>query len=149
MSSEPNDKTVFPEKIYVSGNPLFLRGFNGKYEYYKNEKTGLVEYRRDSHTMKVGCGPCLTQLFIRPTKIFKASKDQRWQLTTNDGASDDSWCLHVKRRVGDGTPLGDWGTILVTTHENFDTWWRNNGTYINNAIIILIVLAAIVWFFVK
>lgn len=133
-------ETVFPAKIFVSGNSLYLRGYNGEYRYYRDPLTGHAEYHQDAHILKIGLSPLSIEIFIRPTKIVK---NGRWHLITNDDR-DKLLMIHVKRVPGDRTPVGDWGSILVTTETNFNTWWRNNGTCIVGVVTILAFLFVVV-----
>lgn len=128
-----------PVKIFVGGQTIAFRGFNGEYRLKINPKTKAVEYHQDAHRYRIGFSILSIDLLIRPSKIIKPSDGLNWRLMTNDSGNDE--CEHTTDiYVGSGnkkSPVGDWGSILVTTEQNPVTWWRNNGIYIINIFIIL------------
>ncbi len=135
-----------PKEIYVSGNPIHLRGFNGKYVRRENKKTEMYEYHQDEHTLTIGFSPFTWHIYMRPTKIVRMLKYGKWCLMANDNQEDNISMFHVKQIMSE-TPLGDWGGILVTQNENMGTWWRNNGIYIINIITFFIIIFLYIFYF--
>ncbi len=100
------------ESIHVSGLPLLWRGWNGTYT------------KRDSYVWEL---PDHTYLgiSIRPAKIIRSNKTNRWELWADDMAS-------FKIAIGPDTdyPMGIWNNCLVTTTSSLSTWWQSNSTFV-------------------
>ncbi len=118
-----------PPKIYVSGNPILLRGFNGEYTLVTNWRTGATEYHKAAHYLTIGVGPLSAKIFVRPTKIIRGVFCQNWLLCTNDSGFESpltEFCPHTYENSARlDLPFGNWGPILVTPHEDIGTWWSN------------------------
>lgn len=135
-----------PAKIYVSGNPIALRGFNGEYALVTNRRTGAPEYHQAAHYLTIGIGPLSTRIFIRPTKIIRGVFCQNWLLCTNDSGFESSLtelCPHTYENSSRlDLPFGNWGSIMVTPTEDIGTWWRSNRYFVY--ICILVVLFGLI-----
>ncbi len=113
-----------PNEIYVSGETLLLRGFNGK--YIKTTVDRETVFVKERSVLNIGVSFLyVAQIDIRPTAISKI--DGRWQLYSNDGYMQ---IFHSFPEKNTPSPVGDWGPILVTENQTISTWWRDNGTYI-------------------
>jgi len=98
-----------PQNLYVSGQPLLFRGWNGRYTLCDGD---TPKWRLHSHNY-YGMG-------IRDAVIEK--EGGRWLLKTTD------WPMVITSGGKNDLPIGDWGDILVTTDTNMSTWWRSNSS---------------------
>lgn len=149
--SEP----CFPDRIYISGNPLLWKGFDGWYTINKKSPiiTDLdkVEYRQEEHDLKI-MGVTIPCFRIRPTRIVRdpnAKKELRskWILILGDHPYAYVNPVHISPD-GKLFPIGDWGTILITQNEDSTTWWRSYGWWVLNANAIFVAAAAYYWFLI-
>ena len=107
--------------VYVSGMPLFLRGWNGLYRRTDVEKWELVNH------IYYGIG-------IIHTTITK-NKHGRWVLKTDDFQfTDNKYC-------GSDGPCGDWGDIYVSKTQNLSTWYRSNSSLMWGFVALMGILA--------
>jgi len=102
---------MLPKKVFVSGMPLFLRGWNGLYEYDEDKK----EYHMVNH-MYYG-------LWIVHCCIAFDETQKWWILRTHHGHGP---C--VARSTSDN-PCGAYvgcGSVRVDPEESLNTWWNSN-----------------------
>ncbi len=102
-------KMTSPESLYVSGMPLMHRGWNGEYVLDKKNEE-YPEWGLYSHNY-YGLGIC-------DTAIVKIG--DRWTIRNTD------WYEIITRGPTGHSPIGDWGDVLITTEENWSTWFRSN-----------------------
>ncbi len=139
----------YHKKIYVSGKPLFLRGFNCEYSKTINRASNAVEYHMDFHMLKIKLFfITILSIPIRPSKICRNHTGGRWLLKANDYCDDDDNFYNFHTSPVDlSTPVGDWGSILVAKSENYSTWWRSNGFYVGSVAILCAITFSIFSYF--
>lgn len=123
-----NTTEVNTAPLYVSGMPLFLRGFNGKHVYDRFSNFWV----RDVHYY--------FGLLIRPTRIRK---------------KEDYWIIEAVGELGatkiaskSNEICGDWTNgIRVSTKNDWSLWWHSNKYALFTGIMVSFV-AALVFTFV-
>ena len=124
-----------PKRIYVSGMPLMLRGWNG---LYRATETPCMppEWHLDSHNYY--------GIWIIHTKITQESG--RWVLKVADGY--EQIIVYGPLVSDSSTPLGEWGDIYVDVKQSARTWWRSNSSLTYTACV-LSTLFSIFYFIIN
>jgi hypothetical protein len=116
------------DKIYVSGMPLMLRGFNG--EYIKHPTKPDRWDREES--LYMGLIP------IRPTCIKK--QEDKWILCTTD-----DWYPFKVASSNDlfGVWKDTFAHISITPTGGIGAWWNNNSSIIMSTATVASLLTAL------
>lgn len=125
--TENSQMEDYPEDVYVSGMPLCLRGFNGRYKRNKNNPL-----RWDRQSSMYMC------IYIRPTSIIK--QGNHFVLVTTDYFQSQIACSN--------NLLGNWSDsrdihLIVTERSSFQSWLYSNCGIIGCATTILIPVVSI------
>lgn len=138
---EKNDWTHLPKRVYVSGMPLLLRGWNGRYDlkWSKEEEGGSPEYHLRNHSYWG------IDIIHTVFEVVDESTDSKceWVLRR----SCDTLGTFYKSKGSKGSkgskfPTGDWGWFVVTPEKEIGMWWRNNSQIISPLFFLVIFLVS-------
>ncbi len=105
-----------PESVYVSGLPLFQRGWNGWYESDPDTKKRWNQVRLN-----------YLGLSLRPTAIVRNENTDRWMIVDLGSDSSSKVICESQDHKDAPTPIGLWkDCVLVAAERSLETWWTSN-----------------------